>query len=199
MVTTLATPTTGQDAQSCDFWAGAADTARLSPQLPIVQSHKSCRKLKPVADSLRGQAGLAESVDAVHSKCIVERRVGSSPTSGTDVMCRDIVHSMSRHISHFRPQDEPHCGQRRRSRVMTSLASGDASGRGEQYAQAGLRCGLLRSGTLPMAVRVPPRPDRLRPPRPEHNHRCGPSRSALRRGFHGASPRWRAREPVRRR
>src|SRR5699024_8486865 len=30
------------------------------------------------------RAGLAESVDAVHSKCIVERRAGSSPASGTN-------------------------------------------------------------------------------------------------------------------
>ena len=28
-------------------------------------------------------AGLAELVDATHSKCVVERRAGSSPASGT--------------------------------------------------------------------------------------------------------------------
>lgn len=44
----------------------------------IVPSHR-----RSFQDSSR-RAGLAESVDAVHSKCIVERRAGSSPASGTD-------------------------------------------------------------------------------------------------------------------
>lgn len=33
-------------------------------------------------------AGLAELVDATHSKCVVERRAGSSPASGTEHMCQ---------------------------------------------------------------------------------------------------------------
>lgn len=62
--------------------AGRADGLELCiPCPPAVESSPSPR-LFPTDSAVR--AGLAELVDAVHSKCIVERRAGSSPASGTD-------------------------------------------------------------------------------------------------------------------
>ena len=153
---------------------------------PIVQSHKSCRKLVPVADSIRGPAGLAESVDAVHSKCIVERRVGSSPTSGTNSSKSQFVLRFSAQMNQRSDAQDP------RTQVRGSCAS-VLGAQGQQASKP------LRLESRPTAVRVQPRRNlrrccrqersRPHPHRLAHSRRCDRNHSAPHRGCRGASRR----------